>query len=512
MRNLLRRMSESWAVGRRSSAVAAKKKPRLRVEQLEDRLVPAVTDMTQLAQLFPRHAGPTMLYLNFDGNSGQNVSSFQSTTGDRARDIQEILYRTAEIFSPFDVQVVRVFGNGTLGATSGGATTIFIGEDSDNGTGTANVAYAYTPFANCDYPGSVLGTHHQPNSNPYDIAFVDPIYGSSSTSWSNTTIAQAVAHEAGHTFGLAHVLTSPSPEVMSYDASNTRFVNQTFSITNLNNNGTSLVNDSRLQPQWYQRYTFVGFTIELPVNIVTQNSYTYLQSVLGSRSAAGDYANVADASTVDSAYVDGSRPSLSVGSSVTAYLQTRGDFDVYQLYSSYTRTVQINVTRPTGSTVDPVVYVFDSNGRNLLAFNDDSGGTLNSRLIFTLTGGQSYRVVVGSYGDNSTGQYQIGVSNYYSLVSDYVLYDSISLVSLSGSGSSTGGAGSSTLSGAGSVTSASSLTTVSQAPLSSQGVAQPSRFDEAAMRQLASRMNTAPRVMNAAALNVLDRGVFASLR
>src|SRR5262245_56435493 len=79
------------------------RRARPQLEALEDRQLLSVTDMTGVAQLFPRHSGPTMLYLNFDGWTAQGVSSFQSTTGDRTRDIHEIIYRTAEIFAPFDV-------------------------------------------------------------------------------------------------------------------------------------------------------------------------------------------------------------------------------------------------------------------------------------------------------------------------------------------------------------------------------------------------------------------------
>jgi hypothetical protein len=109
-------------------------RPRLGIEALEERLVPAApTDMTELARLFPRHSGPSMLYINFDGWQAEHISPFLTVSGDRDKDIQDILFRTAEIYSPFDVQVVRRFGDGSR-ATDGGATTIFVGDDSDNGT------------------------------------------------------------------------------------------------------------------------------------------------------------------------------------------------------------------------------------------------------------------------------------------------------------------------------------------------------------------------------------------
>src|SRR5262245_40373401 len=79
------------------------------VEVLEDRQLLSITDMTGVAQLFPRHSGPTTLYLNFDGYTSQGVNAFQSTTGNRSQDIHDILYRTSELFAPFDVEVRRMY-------------------------------------------------------------------------------------------------------------------------------------------------------------------------------------------------------------------------------------------------------------------------------------------------------------------------------------------------------------------------------------------------------------------
>src|SRR5262249_20282693 len=145
-----------------------------------------ITDMTVLAQQFPRHPGPTALYLNFDGWQDRGISPFLSTTGDRERDIQEILYRTAEVFAPFDVHVVRRLGDGSLDLGNGGNTTIFIGDYAANGQGTkglpgvfwkapTNRARSFTPSNFVDYPSPQRGIFHAPNSDPYDLAYVDPV-------------------------------------------------------------------------------------------------------------------------------------------------------------------------------------------------------------------------------------------------------------------------------------------------------------------------------------------------
>src|SRR5262245_9562493 len=237
---LLKRFAHALRTRRNSDpSRQGKHRARLVVEQLEERQVPAIiTDMTQLAQQFGRHAGATVLYLNFDGNTAQGVSSFQSVSGDRTRDIHEILFRTQEIFAPFDVQVRRIYGDGAADTSSSGNSTIFIGNNTAYGTGTGftgdehhgahhdadadadgcicdhnaygvgsapgagNGSGAFTPWGSSDFPSpGNKGITHQPNSDAYDVAFVDPISYNSGTGTNQSRsiqwIAQAAAHEAG---------------------------------------------------------------------------------------------------------------------------------------------------------------------------------------------------------------------------------------------------------------------------------------------------------------------------
>ena len=71
-------------------------------------MAPAAVSMTDVAKLnSPQHPGPT-LWLNFDGGKGTAVKPFQTATTEQ--DIQEILFRTSEIFAPFLVHVQRFFG------------------------------------------------------------------------------------------------------------------------------------------------------------------------------------------------------------------------------------------------------------------------------------------------------------------------------------------------------------------------------------------------------------------
>src|SRR5690349_9836525 len=104
------------------------------LEMLEDRLVLSnTTNYSELAQQFPRHSGPSTLYLNFDGWVSKGISPLW-ISGKSQADIQDILYRTSEVFSPFDVEVRRAFGDGAYGS-SNGDSTVFIGDMTENGIG-----------------------------------------------------------------------------------------------------------------------------------------------------------------------------------------------------------------------------------------------------------------------------------------------------------------------------------------------------------------------------------------
>ena len=130
------------------------------MEQLEDRLLPSITDMTQLALLFPPHVGPTHLYLNFDGwhDSTHSIAAFTGSY----QDTQDILFRTSEILSPFNVQVSRLLGDGNFDQGTNGNTTIFIGANSANvDANGVKYPYGFTPWIYEDFPNVKRGDQHQ---------------------------------------------------------------------------------------------------------------------------------------------------------------------------------------------------------------------------------------------------------------------------------------------------------------------------------------------------------------
>src|SRR5262249_38273461 len=146
---------------------------------------------------------------------------------------------------------------------------------------------------------------------------------------SNATIALKASHEAGHTFGLGHVLSGGLPEVMSYDAkTRTQFSNRTFEVTDLNSVAGGKAGENKHVPQnapcWGNN------------KIDGQNSYTYLEAVLGRR-PPDDFPNVADAATVDGQSGFGEMAQIAPGMTLMGAVEPHGDYDVFQFQARATQ-------------------------------------------------------------------------------------------------------------------------------------------------------------------------------
>jgi hypothetical protein len=391
-------------------------------------MVPAVfpigvpyTEMAQVAAQFPAPAGPTSLYLNFDGRSNRQVSSFFGSTGNVTRDIQEILFRASQIFAPFNVEVKRVYGNGNFGPGNE-STTLFIGDKLSNTSiydtpdSGQYVVNGTRGVADADYPSIGSGIFHIPNSDPVNAGYVDPYSYSgldddftpaNYTSWDNAAIARVIAHEAGHTFGLAHVLTGGQPEVMSYDAANTRFRNLSYNVTNLNSvpGGGPAVPSPSLQPYWSYYLQIGNGQLLVPSPILTQNSYQTLMANLGPRAVDG-YANVADTGLVDGSYIDGVQTVLNLNSALPGEI-TISDHDVFRFTIGATDFVEVTVNPTPGSQLDPVLLVMDQDGKRLVTYDNDSGPGTASRLVFQALAGTTYHLVVAGDDGLSSGGYSI---------------------------------------------------------------------------------------------------------
>jgi len=381
---------------------------------------PPPTSMTQLAQnsissgKLAAPSGPTYLYLNFDGwkackyNGNKDVTAFTGTAGD----IASILYRTAETYAPFDVIVSQISGDGNY-STLKGATTVFVG-NSISGGGD------FTPNDFMDYPHSGGSTSHVVNSDAYDVAFVSQGFVGLCTSTDrDAQIANDVAHEAGHTFGLAHIRTDGNsdypnnptslssykttnpPDVMSYDSNNDFFSNTTYNVTDAN--GTST--DTTLFPDDKD----LG-------NIMTQNSFTYLQTVLGVRPATSQISVADENVTVVNAgfqtlnFVDpgfyGSTPSehaasISSAASVSGNLSRGGDYAAYQLSlaksPSWVSGQELAITPGPGSTLLSLM-VFDETYESTAAGSLVASSNFSTPLAFRPDPTHTYMLVVGGAG------------------------------------------------------------------------------------------------------------------
>jgi VCBS repeat-containing protein len=394
------------------------------LEALEDRLLLA-SDMTQLAKSLGVHSsGPTHLYLNFDGlflptilpARGTNVQPYQDVQGgvdQTDQDIQEILFKTSEIYSPFDVEVSRLYGKTNADGSGDGGTTVFVGEDPTNVINGSKQTYSFTPANSMD-DALEQNEDHVPHSNPNNVAFVDPITNAAAP-WTvqltpgtsaTTGISRSIAHESGHTFGLVHVLDSNHFDIMNYafgTSSMPYFLDRALATTNLNNNGSSTGPSDDLQPEYGEQ------------DITTQDSFSYLQTALGNRPSDGR-SHIADITTVDPNYTLGGQhvpAAVDVGSfaPVDGNLYRLGDYDVFQVSSAQTKQVHVDLY-PTGGNLNPILLEYDTSGKLLQYYTPSFNSSTNRQEIHTglITFNKgNYFFVVGSHDANTTGTYHFQI-------------------------------------------------------------------------------------------------------
>jgi hypothetical protein len=81
--------------------------------------------------------------------------------------------------------------------------------------------------------------------------------------------------------------------------------------------------------------------------------------------------------------------------------------DYYSFSVDASRQVQIDLTSNGG--IDPFLYLHDGcSSSSIVTSDDDSGGSLNSRITITLSPGV-YSIEVTSYSSNDTGSYSLSL-------------------------------------------------------------------------------------------------------
>jgi hypothetical protein len=385
------------------------------------------TDMSQLPLHYPQRVSTTNLYLNFDGGSIHdsqsgdgtwNVSAYQPAAGqDRVQAIQDIIYRVSEIFSPFNVRVRIMRGAGNFSKTNGD-TTIFIGDNPDNKSGGFNVTDSRTPTASNDWPGDKKGLDHLPNGDAYDLAFVDPVAydpqsNSDITTFTPQDISRDVAHEAGHTFGLAHVLSSPDQDLMSYNTyNNLAFLDTSYDITDENYSGGTTTNTRE-----FPKVNAVDANgRKYPLEIHHQNSFAYLRYEMGNKNIYVDpyYHSVADKTTISPDYyaVLGDPSVITPASHPSSVLSNFGEYDVYTLNNPANRFSYIMPASATRISLaigtpafDPQIMLYNSDGTQLLA------AVHGSSIQYTLAWNTSYKLVISGYLGDTAGAYTVNMSS-----------------------------------------------------------------------------------------------------
>jgi Ca2+-binding RTX toxin-like protein len=107
----------------------------------------------------------------------------------------------------------------------------------------------------------------------------------------------------------------------------------------------------------------------------------------------------------------GTLPDLVPGSDVESKIDFNGDRDGYHIEVTKGVVYQFDLVGTGGggtALADPTLQLVDQNG-NVVAFNDDSGGTLNSSIVFLAPDSGFYTLRAGGFGAN-TGTYALSAT------------------------------------------------------------------------------------------------------
>src|SRR5207237_3668976 len=81
----------------------------------------------------------------------------------------------------------------------------------------------------------------------------------------------------------------------------------------------------------------------------------------------------------------------------------------YQVYNVNLKAGRIYVIDLKSRDFDAYLYLLDPSG-NILAWDDDSGGNLDARIVFNAQDSGTYRIVVTTYAPFTTGAFRLRVT------------------------------------------------------------------------------------------------------
>ena len=98
---------------------------------------------------------------------------------------------------------------------------------------------------------------------------------------------------------------------------------------------------------------------------------------------------------------------VAVPSSTSGTLEFASDVDWFKFQAAAGKSYVFSTV--LGTLRDSVLYLYGSNGKTQLAFNDDYGASLASRIAWTAPASGTYYLVVGGYGNKLSGSFTLNV-------------------------------------------------------------------------------------------------------
>ncbi len=155
-----------------------------------------------------------------------------------------------------------------------------------------------------------------------------------------------------------------------------------------------------------------GGTLDSSITFVAGQTGTYFLSAQGYSDATGTFAlSATNLGSGDIPGNTGTFGTVSAGGSVTGTLEVELDQDWYQVSLIAGRQYRFDLEGTAGSQGldDPLLWLLDGSGFEL-TYNDDSGGTLDSSILFTATQAGTYFLSAEGY-DVATGDYLLSVTD-----------------------------------------------------------------------------------------------------